>query len=356
MRINDLVRLGPKHVQHIFSEQLYLRTGIDITQPVTFYGIINERCNVKCQHCGYWRLEDYQQELSTQQWQNTLLNLKKLVGNFSINFSGGEPFLRSDMIDLLNFCHQQGIRSGVTTNGSTLTRNNVKKIVATHPFNINISCDAPNSEIHDEFRGFAGLFNKLNQGIIFLLEEKKLQHIEFPIVIKSTINALNLHLLEELVNWTQEIGATAIHFQPLERWTPETFDKLWIEKEHQPELERVINNLIDIKKKGAPILNDEHALSLMLPYFAEEKLSSNQTCLTGLRNYFIRTNGDVQLCYLFPAIGNVKENTAQEIWFGKAAQETRKETIRCQKSCLSTCLYQRSLMSKFKHFIKLMDR
>jgi len=355
MNLYKLSQLGFKHFQHVLVENVYLTTGFDMTRPVTFYAIINERCNVKCQHCGYWRLEHYNEELSTEQWQHTLLSLKSLVGSYSINFSGGEPFLRRDITDILSFCHQNGIYSGVTTNGAALTKSNVKKVVAAHPFNVNISCDGPNAEVHDEFRGMPGLFDKLVRGIELLHEEKEAQQVQFPIMIKSTISSFNLHLLEELVEWTQKMGADTISFQALERWTPETFDHLWINQDKWLQLEQVIEQLIKLKSQGAPILNDEKSLRLMLPYYREEPLvnSAQTTCLTGLRNYFIRPNGDVQLCYYFPVVGNVKQQEAHEIWWGEESKKVRKETIKCRKNCLTVCLYQRNLREKVKQAVKL---
>jgi len=356
----NLTQLGLKHVQHAFVEKLYLTTGFDITKPITFYAIINERCNLKCQHCDYWRLEQYQEELSTEQWQKSLLSIRQLVGRYSINFSGGEPFLRKDMIDILRFCHEHGIQSGVTTNGSTLTENNAKKLVAAHPFNVNISCDAPNREVHDVFRGVPGSFDKLSQGIEFLFKEKSTQRVKFPIIIKTTINALNLHLLEEQVEWVQKIGANAVSFQPLEHWTPETHSHLWIGTELWPQLKEVVDRLIEMKRRGASILNDENSLRMIVPYYRGEKTAKvtekNMTCLTGLRNYFIRPNGDVQVCYHFPKVGNIRAQNARDIWRGIPGKEIRKATTRCNKSCLTTCLYQKSLKDKVKQAVKLLAK
>ncbi|MFB8796975.1 MAG: hypothetical protein U7126_22750 [Microcoleus sp.] len=48
-----LSRLGVKHTKNAVAESLRINTGYDITSPVTFYGIINERCNAKCRQCEY---------------------------------------------------------------------------------------------------------------------------------------------------------------------------------------------------------------------------------------------------------------------------------------------------------------
>jgi MoaA/NifB/PqqE/SkfB family radical SAM enzyme len=356
MEISTLVKLGFKHTTNASAEAVYLKTGYDITKPISFYGLVNERCNVKCLHCEYWRIKHYEEELSIEQWQATLLSIKAFVGTYFINFSGGEPFIKKGFFDLLDFCHQNGIRSGVTTNGSGLSRSGAEKVVAAHPFNVNISCDGPNAQVHDYFRGSVGLFDKLSQGITFLLEEQAAQGIDFPIVIKPTINSVNFRLLPELVEWTDKIGATAINFQPLDRWTPETYNELWIEEQSWPELEQIIERLIQMKRAGAPIMNSEENLGLTVANFREEKAPPElKPCLVGLRNFFIRTNGDVSLCLNYPPIGNVKEQSAQQIWYGEKAQKIRKQTTECNQLCLSTALSQKSLSDKFKMGLKLLN-
>ena len=64
MDISTFVKLGFKHTKNATAETVYLKTGYDMTKPVTFYGLINERCNVKCRHCEYWRLKHYEEELT----------------------------------------------------------------------------------------------------------------------------------------------------------------------------------------------------------------------------------------------------------------------------------------------------
>jgi MoaA/NifB/PqqE/SkfB family radical SAM enzyme len=358
MDIVTLTELAWKHAQNAVAEEVYLKIGFDKTRPVTFYGLVNERCNVKCRYCEYWRLENYKDEMTIEEWQRALLSIKEFVGKFSINFSGGEPFIKPGFIDLMAWCQQNGIPAGVTTNGSALTPRNAAKVVAARPFNVNISVDAPSAEIHDYLRGYPGLFDKLSAGIGHLLEERKRQDVAFPITIKPTINARNFRYLPELIEWAQAIGASSISPQPMGRWTPETYDELWIEEAELPEFERIIDQVIAMKRSGAPVLTPEHVLLLMPDHFREKQAPREvMPCRVGLRNYFIRTNGDVEVCNLgFPTIGNVKTQSAREIWYGDAARATRRDTVACEKLCLITCVSQKTLGNKVKMGMALLRR
>lgn len=143
MEASRLAALAFKHAVNAAAEEVYLHTGHDYTKPVTFYAFVNEHCNVKCRYCEFWRLKHYVKEMTIDEWKNALASVKDFVGDFSINFSGGEPFIKPGFIDLLAWCNANGISAGVTTNGSALTPRNAAKIVASNPFNVNISVDWP---------------------------------------------------------------------------------------------------------------------------------------------------------------------------------------------------------------------
>lgn len=355
MKISKLSELALKHASNHFAEELYIHTGTDITKPITFYGLVNERCNVKCRYCEYWRLPVYKDEMTIEEWQKALLSIKDFVGTYSISFSGGEPFIKPGFLDLMAFCHENGILAGVTTNGSALNRKNAAKLVAAHPWNLNVSVDAPNAELHDYLRGWPGLFQKLSDGIHYVREERDKAGLDFPIMIKMTVCNKNFRLLPAMVEWTKAMGATALNFQPMDRWTPETYDELWLEDHEYDELDRIVERMLELKAQGEPIINSELVISLLPRHFRAEKAPADVLpCRVGMRTYFIRTNGDVEVCFFYPTIGNVKEQSAREIWYGPKAQEIRKQTIECEQLCLYTCLSQKTMVSKVKMGLTLL--
>jgi MoaA/NifB/PqqE/SkfB family radical SAM enzyme len=294
--------------------------------------------------------------MSIDDWKRGLGSVKEFMGNFLISFSGGEPFIKPGMIDLLAWCSQMDIQASVTTNGSALTERNAAKIVAARPFNLNISVDAPNAEVHDYLRGYPGLFDKLTRGIGYLRAEQARQGITFPIGIKPTVGAKNFRLLPEMVEWVREIGASYVSFQPMDRWTPETYNELWIEEPEWPALRAVIDRLIEMSESGAPIMTPPHVLKLFPAHFRGEAAPRDALpCRVGLRNFFIRTNGNVELCQKgFGVIGNLKTQSAREIWYGDTARDVRKRTTECENLCLITCLSQKTFGDQVKMGTRLL--
>ena len=112
-----------------------------------------------------------------------------------------------------------------------------------------------------------------------------------------------------------------------------------------------------MKRAGAPILNSELLLNLWPNHFRREKAPREaMPCRIGMRNFFIRSDGRVEVCWNFPPIGNVRTQTAREIWYGKDGTQRRQETVACETLCLFTCLSQKNLGDKVKMGLKLLGR
>jgi radical SAM protein with 4Fe4S-binding SPASM domain len=320
-------------------------------------GLVNERCNYRCQMCNFWRLAHYKDEMTIAEWQSALLSLKAFIGEYAIQFAGGEPFIKKGFVGLLRFCAENRIRVGVITNGSCFTRRVAAETVAARPLNIDISVDGPRPEVHDTIRGVPGSLEQIIRGVDNLLGERRRQGHDFPIRIKSTINSLNFHTMPELVAWTIRVGAASIDFEPLRRWTAETEGHLWVRGAHVEELRRVIDTVVDLKQGGAPIETSESKLRNFPAHFRGERVPpALTTCRVGLRDFHIRCDGNVVVCWNYPPIGNVKHQTAREIWWGTEAQKIRRKTVECTVGCAYSCLAHRPLNDNLKRGLMLIKR
>ncbi|HZK81910.1 MAG TPA: radical SAM protein [Humisphaera sp.] len=355
MKMQTLGRLAVKHIRNTVAEEVYIKTGKDFTRPVSVYAIVNERCNYKCKYCEYWRLPNYVDEMTTEEWTNALVSLKEFIGPYHVEFSGGEPYIKKGFLDICKACHDNGINWGVTTNGSAFSERIINQTLDLKPFNINMSMDSHIAEIHNYARGIEGSLEKITKGIQMLIAERNRRGMDFPVIIKPVVHKLNYKYLPDMVDWVKQLGATAINMQPVDRWSTETQDELWIGEEDIPELEEVAQELLRRKRAGDPILNSELLLSSWAKHYREEKAPAEvMPCKVGMRNYFIRTNGDVEVCWYFPPIGNVKTQSARDIWYSELGTERRAETTACEKLCLYTCLSQKTVMDKAKMAVTLL--
>jgi radical SAM protein with 4Fe4S-binding SPASM domain len=350
MKKLDLLSLAAQHTRNALAEAVYIAGGPDVTRPVSIYGELVERCNYKCRYCDYWRRPKYREELTIAEWQAALLDLKSFIGRFHIEFSGGEPYIKKGFLDLARFCRDQDLHWGVTTNGGAFRNAKiVAETVAARPSNVNISVDSARANIHDYARGVEGSLEDIVAGLAALNAEKRAQGVDFPIIVKAVVHRLNFRDLPDLIDWASAHGAEAVNFQPVARETEEVAKELWIEADDFVALEAVVDRLIERKRLGAPIVNSEILLRSWQKHFLDGKASKDlMPCRIGLRNYFIRSDGSVEMCWKFPPIGNVKTQKAHEIWRGAEGKTRRRETTQCETLCLFTCLSQKTLADKVK--------
>ena len=114
------------------------------------------------------------------------------------------------------------------------------------------------------------------------------------------------------------------------------------------------DELLRLKRNGAPILNGEAVLNAWPNHF-RRKSATRGHAVPGrhakLFHPLRRPFGSVLV--FFKPIGNVRTQTAREIWYGKDGAERRKETIACETLCLFTCLSQKNLGDKIAMGMKL---
>lgn len=297
--------------------------------------------------------------MSIDDWKRALLSVHELVGTFLIQFSGGEPFIKKGFIDLLEFCHEENINWGVITNGSTLNKRNIDRIVKASPTNFDISVDSHRAAVHDAARGVQGSLKSIETSIRELIRTRDQAGKKFPIRIKPTLHSLNLTDMPELVSWSEDIGATTIDIAPVRPWTNEVEDYLWIRDIEQ--LHEVVEKLIDMKLSGAHIENSVQQLKLFIDHFSKQQVNAVlDPCRVGLRDFHIRPNGDTRMCWYYPPLGNIRQHSAKQLWMGATAIQQRRAMLSCDKfgkvDCANSCLSHRSLKHEFQRGWMLLKR
>ncbi|MEZ5962826.1 MAG: radical SAM protein [Planctomycetota bacterium] len=354
MRLRDAARLARQRFAQEAREKLYLSLGVDTTRPLAVQGIVNERCNYKCAYCEFWRLAHYKDEMGLEDWQRALAGLQDWIGNFTIQYAGGEPLIYKPFLPLVEFCHARGIGWGVITNGSVLTESVVERLVGAAPINIDISVDGVDAATHDDVRGVKDSLAKIAAGIGRLRAARDRAGSKTSIRIKPTVHRRNLHGLPALVRWTQDVGGDTIDFSPVRPWTPEVDGDLWIRSpEDVATMQRVVDELVALRAAGAPIETEPSRLQSWAAHFRGEAVRPEVSpCRVGLRDFHILPDGEVRMCWHYQTIGSVREHTPKELWHGEVAKRQRAAMMRCAMfgsvECASSCLAHRTLRQDFR--------
>jgi len=356
-----LIRLAFSNFAKLTSQKIGIKTRKAVGKPTGIFISITNRCNLRCKQCEVPLLADPQKELSTEQWKGILRNLADWLSITVLRFSGGEPFLREDMPELIEYGNQLGLLSGVITNGQLIDHQLAARIVQAGTFNVSLSIDGMQKG-HDFVRG-DGSFEKVSNAAGFLNKARKDKNSDMRIIVKVTMMETNLDEIVDLVKWVRDEGLTGISISPLlENLATSSHDDGWFEKsplwiKDSKKLDKTIDTLVEMSGAGSPILNPQNYLIGIKDYFRNPTapMPDDFQCHVGYDHFRIDPNGDVYLCPLIKnaLVGNVVESTPSEIWFGDKAVVSRKEIAACRRNCLVACQYKRSLKENFSFFMKL---
>lgn len=343
------IRLAAGNIRNIAAEQLYLKTGIFLAKPIQIYAIINTKCNARCRMCTCWR-NNSDDELPASIWIRALKELKELSSTFNVSFSGGEPLMKKDLYEILEFCKEQNITFGVTTNGLLLNEKNVQRLLNCNVFNINISIDSMIDEIHDSIRGVPGCLAKVKKNVEYLVEQKRKTGSRVSIMMKPVVCSENLPDLQKLAEYAKDIGIAGVQFQPIFEWSEESKQMTNVDPGL---LKDMIDRLIEMKAEGYPILNSELTIRQWTDHFTGKLPERTSPCVVGLRSLTIKQDGEVVLCGVCNAyIGNIKDSSVGDLWYGEKTKKIRAALVKCDRLCLASCVVKR----RFRDYVDLFRR
>lgn len=125
------------------------RQGQPVPPPQYVIWDCTRRCNLACEHCGASK-ERYATELSTAQLRDVIDQLAAL-GVKSLVVTGGEPLLRRDLLEVLDYAWQRGLKSGIATNGFLLDAPLARQFHEAGVHSVQVSLDGL-AETHNAIR------------------------------------------------------------------------------------------------------------------------------------------------------------------------------------------------------------
>jgi AdoMet-dependent heme synthase len=170
---------------------------------------VTGKCNMRCQHCRAWA------EAKTDLPMDVMRNIIEFVLNesengFGVTISGGEPFTRGDLPEIVKLVASSPARlMAITTNGSLCTEKNLSMIAKAKgsvDTIIQVSLDSAKDSEHDRFRDHVGAY-RLALGTL-----KCAQSLGLSTAIRTTISKGQTHSMEELVNLARSLSVRSISF------------------------------------------------------------------------------------------------------------------------------------------------
>jgi len=176
-------------------------------KPVVVWNV-TRACNLNCIHC-YARAVDRTHETEMTHVQGlAVIDDLAAFGAPVILFSGGEPLMRPDLIELANYAVNKGMRAVISTNGTLITRakaNELKKIGLSY---VGVSIDGM-EPVNDRFRGKKGAFRDAMAGI------KNCQEAGLKVGLRFTINRMNTNEIPYILDLLEEHDIPRVCFYHL---------------------------------------------------------------------------------------------------------------------------------------------
>ena len=153
-------------------------------KPVVVFNV-TQRCNLKCIHCySDSRNVNYSGELTTLDAKSLISDLASF-GSPVILFSGGEPLMRADLEELIEFAVSVGLRAVISTNGTLIDSDRAKRLKELSLSYVGVSLDGL-GDTHDRFRMIPGAFDKAIEGI------RNCRKAGIKVGLRFTINRMNM--------------------------------------------------------------------------------------------------------------------------------------------------------------------
>ncbi|MDD3473237.1 MAG: radical SAM protein, partial [Syntrophaceae bacterium] len=216
-------------------------------KPVVVWNI-TRKCNLKCVHCySHSEDRDYSGEMTTEQGFELLDDLSGF-GVPVVLFSGGEPLIRPDILELMNHAVSKGMRAVVSTNGTLIDEKMAKSLKDIGLSYVGISLDGL-ERIHDEFRRVPGTYSRVMRAI------KNCKEYGLKVGLRFTINKRNFQEIPGVFDLVESEKIPRICFYHLV-YAGRGTDLIKEDLSHQ-ETRDVVNTIIDRTKRlhdlGMPV-------------------------------------------------------------------------------------------------------
>lgn len=286
--------------------------------------ILTYRCPMQCKMCNIWKYPtDIKKEIQAEE-------LKCLPKLKFINLTGGEPFIREDLEEIVKVCYTKSPRIVISTSGWFEDR--VIDLAKKFPnIGIRISIEGL-SEKNDELRGRQGGFDK-GLRTLLKLKEMGVKDIGFGCTVSNNNSKDMLSLYQLSKSLGLEFATASFH------------NSYYFHKD-----DNVITNQAEVCDDFKTLiewqLKENHPKSWFRAYFNMgliNYIEGNRRmlpCEAGSINFFIDPYGDVYPCngmeekYWKGTMGNIRETKDfMELWNSEQAERVRANVRKCPKNC-----------------------
>jgi MoaA/NifB/PqqE/SkfB family radical SAM enzyme len=313
--------LSPARLRSNLLVKLGELTGETHVLPLVLFAP-TARCNSRCVSCDWWRA-DGKTDLTLDEIRQIAAELPRF-GTRAVVFTGGEPLVRPDVMEVADLFRQQGMSLQLLTSGLALQR--FVAPIAARFDSVTVSLDGHTAALYRDIRGVDGL-GVIGDGVRTLREIAP--HV--TVRARSTLHRLNFRFVSDLIAKSGELGLDQISFLAADVSSDAFNLSPGLEQADSPR-NRLLLTAEDVIEFEAVV---EAVIRSHTREFAERKISPGPDGLRRLVQYYrahlgdgafppvdcnapwmsvvIEANGSVRPCFFHPSVGNIRERPLSEI-------------------------------------------
>lgn len=275
-------------------------------KPFTFVQwLATNRCNFTCPYCETSSGEAHAAELTLAEVKG-LIDELHLMGVRRLFVSGGEPLMREDIVQVLEYANLRRIRIGMATNGWRVAE--MGQFLAKLDFFLYFTSLDGMPDYHDEIRGRKSAFTRVMQGLDLFAG------MEVPArMINTVVHPGNISQLEQMVPVVKSSRATSWRLSPVSDAGRAVGEKVY---QLTGEQLRYLADFVEKQRKNVPV-EFGHA-HMYLGNFAGHAFGTPFFCGAGLTRCTIMQDGEVIGCHqIFDkrfSEGNIRDTSFPHIW------------------------------------------
>ena len=282
--------------------------------PIVAHLGITQACNMRCQYCSIrqsYNTYDNIHGLSSDDWKKIIKKLSEL-GVFQIGFTGGEPTLRKDLVELAEYVTQLNCTFNLTTNCWNVSEQLIMDLKNAGMRQCQVSLDSHIPEINDLLRN-KGSFDRVIKTV------KLMQKHDIIVGIDCVVSNNNIDSIPGFIKWLTEMNVPFITLIKIKQGDLplEKFKALLPEYIKYSKLLEELSN----RKNENPCATIDCGSVSNLQYFVrDDELDSLPVagCPVGHTLLSISPNGDMYPCVALSQsefkIGNALTDDLTEVW------------------------------------------
>lgn len=244
-------------------------------------------CNLACIHCYCKGSEDEKRELETKEWKEILDEIHR-EGCLWLVFTGGDPLVRNDFLDIYFYAKKKGFIITIFTNGELLTSKIIDYLAKSPPHSIEITLNGITEGTYEKITKVKGSFYKVLANI------KRIKEKNLPLILKSNCLRQNKDEIAKIKAFAdnflgKENGKFYFGFDPM------IYPRL--NQDKTPCNFRLsFRKLLEVKKKDPDIWQEyEEGLHRDFPSLERDRVFSYH-CNSWMTQFFINPYGRLKFC------------------------------------------------------------